>query len=111
MAAKKQVTKTDNAEPTSAPLTELRAPAEVRYRKQLQALIAADRDPKPTGWRLSPRAVLRYVVGDKTLETFDGEQIEITRKFFGDDTIVQRAIVTLASERALLLIGDPGTGK
>ena len=35
----------------------------------------------------------------------------ITRKFFGDDGIVERAIVTLASERALLLVGEPGTGK
>jgi MoxR-like ATPase len=37
--------------------------------------------------------------------------VPITRKFFGDDTLVERAIVTLASERALLLLGDPGTGK
>jgi MoxR-like ATPase len=37
--------------------------------------------------------------------------VPITRKFFGDDTIVERSIVTLASERALLLVGEPGTGK
>src|SRR5207249_2843783 len=39
------------------------------------------------------------------------QKVEITRKFFGDTAIVERAIVTLASDRALLLIGDPGTGK
>jgi hypothetical protein len=55
--------------------------------------------------------VLEYVVGGKALEAPGGGEVEITRKFFGDDAIVERAIVTLASERALLLIGDPGTGK
>ena len=51
---------------------------------------------------------------DKTLEaTINGKRskVPITRKFFGDDALVERAIVTLASERALLLVGDPGTGK
>ncbi|PON19771.1 AAA family ATPase [Candidatus Entotheonella serta] len=37
--------------------------------------------------------------------------VEITRKFFGDEGIVERAIITLASERALLLVGEPGIGK
>jgi MoxR-like ATPase len=37
--------------------------------------------------------------------------VPITTKFYGDRSIVERAIVTLASERALLLLGDPGTGK
>ncbi|HLL23725.1 MAG TPA: AAA family ATPase, partial [Kofleriaceae bacterium] len=45
--------------------------------------------------------------------TIDGKKtdVAITRKFFGDDGLVERAIVTLASERALLLVGEPGTGK
>jgi MoxR-like ATPase len=58
--------------------------------------------------------VLLYVVGGKTLKAkIDGKSVDvpITRKFFGDDGLVERAIVTLASERALLLIGEPGTGK
>ena len=38
-------------------------------------------------------------------------EVPITKKFFGDEGIVERAIVTLASERALLLVGEPGTGK
>ena len=62
----------------------------------------------------SPRAVLTYIVGGKTLQaTIGGKSVEvpITRKFFGDDGIVERSIVTLASERALLLVGEPGTGK
>jgi hypothetical protein len=92
----------------------LREPAEVRYAQQLLALAQNDAETPPANWRLSPRSVLAYVVGGKTLKAkIDGKSVEvpITRKFFGDDGIVERAIVTLASERALLLIGEPGTGK
>ena len=92
----------------------LREPAEVRYADQLAALQQNDPDPPPKPWRLSPRSVLTYIVGGKALKAkVDGKSVEvpITRKFFGDDGIVERDIVTLASERALLLIGEPGTGK
>ncbi len=91
-----------------------REPAEVRYADQLEALRQNDADMPPAPWRLSPRSVLTYVVGGKPLKAkISGKSVEvpITRKFFGDDGIVERAIVTLASERALLLVGDPGTGK
>lgn len=92
----------------------LREPAEVRYADQLEALRQDDSERPPANWRLSPRAVLAYITGGKTLKAkIDGKSVEvpITRKFFGDDGIVERSIVTLASERALLLIGEPGTGK
>jgi MoxR-like ATPase len=92
----------------------LREPAEVRYADQLAALAENDADSRPASWRLSPRSVLRYIVGGVTLKLKqNGKAVDvpITRKFFGDDGIVERAIVTLASERALLLVGEPGTGK
>jgi MoxR-like ATPase len=92
----------------------LREPAEVRYADQLEALKQNDTETPPASWRLSPRSVLTYVTGGKTLKAkLNGKAVDvpITRKFFGDDGIVERAIVTLASERALLLIGEPGTGK
>ncbi|MGE0870676.1 MAG: AAA family ATPase [Kofleriaceae bacterium] len=93
----------------------LRQPAEQQYRAQLEALRQQDKDTPPSAWKLSPRAVLSYIVGlPKPIKaTIDGKSTEvaITRKFFGDDSIVERAIVTLASERALLLVGEPGTGK
>jgi MoxR-like ATPase len=93
----------------------LREPAELQFRAQLEALKQHDADTPPNAWKLSPRSVLAYIVGTaKPLKaTIDGKQVEvaITRKFFGDDTLVERAIVTLASERALLLVGEPGTGK
>src|SRR5579859_7937214 len=31
--------------------------------------------------------------------------------FFGDDTLVERAIITLAGNRGLLLVGEPRTAK
>lgn len=93
----------------------LREPAELQFRAQLEALKQHDSDTPPSAWQLSPRSVLAYITGiAKPLTAkLDGKSVEvaITRKFFGDDTIIERAIVTLASERALLLLGEPGTGK
>lgn len=100
--------------PKAAASDVLREPAEVRYADQLEALRQHDTETPPANWRLSPRSVLAYVTGGKTLRaTIGGKSVEvpITRKFFGDDGIVERSIVTLASERALLLVGEPGTGK
>jgi len=94
--------------------TRLREPAEVRYRAELLALEQSDEGHKPESWRLSPRAVLTYVLGGESRDAvIDGEKrkVAITTKFYGDRSIVERSIVTLASERALLLLGDPGTGK
>jgi MoxR-like ATPase len=114
MAKPTTTKKTD--EPAGAPVTEiLKEPAEIKYARELAALRQNDQDEVPAAWTLSPRSVLTYIVGSKKplTATFDGQSVEvpITRKFFGDDTIVERSIVTLASERALLLVGDPGTGK
>ncbi len=92
----------------------LRQPSEVLYRHELEALKQNDNDPKPPQWLMSPRAVLMYVLGSKAIKAkIDGKTVDvpITKKFFGDDSVVERAIVTLASERALLLVGEPGTGK
>ncbi len=92
----------------------LRRPAEEAHADELAALAQIDRDPKPPQWRLSPRAVLAYVLGREPVEAeIDGTRraVAIPRKFFGDTALVERAIVTLASERALLLVGEPGTGK
>ncbi|MBD8528013.1 AAA family ATPase [Pseudoxanthomonas sp. CAU 1598] len=92
----------------------LRRPAEQEYAAELEALRQNDQDPRPSNWQLSPRAVLAYVLGRKPLKAKiagKSTEVAIRRKFFGDDTLVERAIVTLASERALLLVGEPGTGK
>lgn len=96
-------------------MEQLREPAEVRHADQIEALRQEDGGERPAAWRLTPKAVLKYIVGAKkpVKATIDGEkrEVAINRKFFGDDGLVERAIVTLASERALLLVGEPGTGK
>lgn len=92
----------------------LRAPVEVQYTEQIEALRQNDKTKAPASWVLSPKAVLNYIVGGLSVTaTIDGKKktVEITKKFYGDTSIVERAIVTLASERALLLVGEPGTGK
>ncbi|MFE3453019.1 AAA family ATPase [Nonomuraea sp. NPDC059194] len=86
----------------------LRAPAETKYAEELDYLESIDKGPKPFSWRLSPRMVRIFVLGS---ERSDGLDREIPQKWFGDRSFVERAIVTLASDRGLLLIGDPGTGK
>ena len=40
-----------------------RLPAEELYQTELDALIAAEREPVPTGWRMSPKSVLTYLTG------------------------------------------------
>jgi MoxR-like ATPase len=106
--------KAEKAEAASSSDDVLRLPAEQIHAAELEALRQNDGDAPPASWRLSPRSVLTYIIGGKTLEATIGgkkQKVEITRKFFGDTAIVERAIVTLASDRALLLVGDPGTGK
>lgn len=89
----------------------VRLPAELRCAQELEALRRDDEgQPRPAGWALSPRAVERFILGGETLEGPDGP-VPITRKFYGNDVLVQRCIVTLASDRGLLLIGEPGTAK
>ncbi len=95
-------------------ILQLREPAEVQYKDQIEALKQNDQGEKPANWLLSPRSVLTYILGGKTLAAKirrKNTQVTINRKFFGDRSLVEKAIVTLASERALLLVGEPGTGK
>lgn len=81
----------------------LRSSAELRYAAELARLQDADKDPRPQGWRLSPRAVRRFIIGDTALQ--------VSRKFYGDDPLVDRAIVTLMGHQGLMLVGEPGTAK
>lgn len=91
----------------------VRLPAERRWADELAALAEHDTHPRPSGWALSPRAVETFIVGSggAALSWGDDRSTVISRKFYGHDVLVQRAIVSLASDRALLLIGEPGTAK
>ncbi|WP_437674086.1 ATP-binding protein [Sorangium sp. So ce131] len=88
-------------------MSDLRQPAETKYDHELAALAAEDKAPRPPGWRLSPRAVETYILGsDKPVGG-----VAITPKYIGDRALVQVALATLASDRALMLVGEPGTAK
>ncbi len=83
-----------------------RPPAEVLYASELARLAADDSrsgTPRPPGWALSLPAVRRFVVGDR--------DANIRPKFVGGAGTVDRAMVTLATSRGLLLVGEPGTAK
>lgn len=88
-------------------MQEIRIPAERRYETELAALAAADTAARPSGWKLSPRAAETYIMGaDKPVGG-----VTITPKYIGDRSLIQVAIATLASDRALMLVGEPGTAK
>jgi MoxR-like ATPase len=78
-----------------------RPPAEVVYADELAVLRKADDAARPPGWSLSLRAVKRFILGDRDLEP----------KMVCAPALIDRAMVTLATSRALLLIGEPGTAK
>ena len=85
--------------------TMLRAPAEVMYAEELEQIIREDTFPKPPGWRMSARAVATYIGGGKA------GSMAITPKYIGHKRLVEIAISTLVTDRALLLLGEPGTAK
>jgi MoxR-like ATPase len=84
----------------------LRLPAEQAYAEELAALATHDDRERPPSWRLSPWAVVRYLLGG-TLP--DGTVI--SAKYVGPRRLVEVAVATLATDRALLLLGVPGTAK
>ena len=88
-------------------MTETRAPAERKYQDEIAALITADTGARPPGWAMTPKAVLTYVLG--SAKPVGG--VAITPKYIGDRATIEVAVATLASDRALLLAGEPGTAK
>lgn len=89
----------------------IKPPVEIRYAKELEALKANDTARKPENWVLSPKAVRTFILGSKTSIPYNGEKITVNKKFFGNDALVERCIITLAGSRGLMLVGEPGTAK
>ncbi len=83
----------------------LRLPAEETYAAELEALKASDSGAKPAGWALSPQSCVTYLMGGKAGST------EISPKYVGNQRLIETAVATLATDRALLLLGVPGTAK
>jgi MoxR-like ATPase len=99
---------TSNATPvnTAKSSDAQRPPAELLHADELIRLQAYDREkklPKPPGWALSLPSVRSFIMGDRDLD--------IAPKFVGNSGVVDRSMVTLATARGLLLVGEPGTAK
>ncbi len=113
------------SDPSQAALNSVQAPPpEAIHARELAFLALFDSGPRPPGWRLTPRAVVTFVVGSRgeTLRLPKGTRpppgpvdiplaLEITEKYVGERALVERCVVTLAGERGLLLVGEPGTAK
>ena len=95
---------TPQTTPTSSGV--LRQHAETQFAHELELLQKNDDRQRPPRWKLSPWAVATYLLGG-TLP--DGS--EISAKYIGSRRIIEIAVATLATDRALLLLGVPGTAK
>jgi MoxR-like ATPase len=84
----------------------LREHAEQQFAEELQEIERADSRTRPPNWRMSPWAVATYVLGGKLDNGF-----QITPKYIGSRRVIEVAVATLATDRALLLLGVPGTAK
>lgn len=84
----------------------LRQHAEQQFAQELHELKQHDTHAKPERWQLSPQAVVQYLMGGKLKNGF-----EITPKYIGNRRLMEIAVATLATDRALLLYGLPGTAK
>lgn len=86
--------------------TRLRQSAEEIYATELEALKMVDDRQRPANWAMSPHAVVDYIMGGKAK---DGTPI--SAKYVGNRRLIETAVATLATDRALLLLGLPGTAK
>ena len=86
--------------------SQLRRSAEAIHAHEIEALAKEDERSRPAQWRLSPQAVVTYLMGGKTKSG-----VEITAKYIGNRRLVETAVATLATDRALLILGVPGTAK
>ena len=84
----------------------LRQPAETLFADELAVLSRNDTRPRPANWLLSPQAVVTYLLGGAAA---DGTPV--SAKYVGNRRLIETAVATLATDRALLLLGVPGTAK
>ena len=92
-------------------IKQLKPPVEVRYKEELDILKATDTGKKPENWVLSPKAVRTFILGSEKPIEYEGNKYSISKKYYGNDQLVERCIITLAGNRGLMLVGEPGTAK
>lgn len=88
---------------SQSPTNHQRPPAELKFAEELALLQKNDTAIKPPNWQLSMPAVKAFILGDP--------KNRISQKMMLPVSTIERCLVTLASQRALLLIGEPGTAK
>jgi len=86
--------------------TVLRQHAEQLFAAELEELKKNDTDKRPPNWLMSPQAVVTYLLGGKLKNGF-----EVSPKYIGNRRLIEIAVATLTTDRALLLYGLPGTAK
>lgn len=84
----------------------LRQHAEQQFHGELEAIAAVDQRQRPTNWQLSPWGVCTYLMGGRLENGF-----EVSPKYIGSRRLMEIAVATLTTDRALLLYGVPGTAK
>lgn len=84
----------------------LREHVEEQFAEELQELAKSDTRVRPPNWKLSPWAVADYLLGCELENGF-----RVSAKYIGSRRVVETAVATLATDRALLLLGVPGTAK
>lgn len=85
---------------------QLRRSAEEIFAHELAALAKDDGRERPANWNMSPQAVVTYLLGGQA-----GDGTPISPKYVGNRRLIETAVATLATDRALLLLGVPGTAK
>jgi MoxR-like ATPase len=101
MAKPKKTTERDGGESRDGAIQ--RPSAEILYEAELAKLRAEDREARPPGWTMSLHAVRKFVLGDPKLG--------VRRKIVAPPSLIDRCMVTLATGRGLMLVGEPGTAK
>jgi len=87
-------------------MTVLRQHAEEQFAQELEEIKKQDSGTKPAQWLLSPQSVVSYLIGGKLKNGF-----EVSPKYIGNRRLMEIAVATLTTDRALLLYGLPGTAK
>ena len=85
---------------------QLRRPAEEIFALEIEALKRGDTRARPANWQMSPQAVVTFILGGKA-----DDGTAITPKYVGNRRLIESAVATLTTDRALLLMGLPGTAK
>ncbi|MBX7226610.1 MAG: AAA family ATPase, partial [Chitinophagales bacterium] len=84
----------------------LRQTAEMQFAEEIEEIKKQDKHQIPVNWQMSPQAVVKYLIGGKLPNGF-----VVSPKYIGNQRLMEIAVATLTTDRALLLYGLPGTAK